>query len=96
MKAIQYNAFGDSSVLELVQKQQPSISNGNDVLIRVKATTVNPLDMKIRSGYVQKIYPVQMPFTPGLDAAGVVEAVGNVVTRFKVGDEVMASSMGNG
>ncbi len=91
MKAIQYKAFGKSDVLELIQVAKPRIQE-NEVLIKVKATTINPLDMKIRSGDMQKIMPVPLPFIPGLDAAGIVEAIGNKVTRFKVGDEVFATT----
>lgn len=93
MKAIQYQSFGQSDVLALAEVAQPQIINENDVLIQVKAASVNPLDMKIRMGFMQKMRPVQLPFTPGLDAAGVVVAVGAGVGRFKVGDEVMAATM---
>lgn len=95
MKAIQYIAFGGSEVIELVEVAVPEITNENDVLIQVKAASVNPLDMKIRMGYMQKMRPVQLPFTPGLDASGVVMAVGTAVTKFKVGDEVIAVTMAN-
>jgi NADPH:quinone reductase-like Zn-dependent oxidoreductase len=95
MKAIQYKAFGGSEVLELVEVATPEIKNGNEVLIKVKAASVNPLDMKIRLGYMQKMRPVQLPFTPGLDASGIVEAVGENVTNFKIGDEVIAATMGS-
>ncbi len=91
MKAMQYKAFSESDVLELKQVDKPGIKE-NEVLIRVKATTVNPLDMKIRSGNMQKTMPVQLPFIPGIDASGVVEATGNKVTRIKTGDEVFATS----
>lgn len=93
MKAIQYTAYGDSTVLKLNDIEKPTI-NDNDVLVKVSATTVNPLDMKIRSGSMQKMMPVQLPFTPGSDFAGVIEAVGNKATRFKVGDEVYGTTFG--
>ncbi len=51
MKAIQYKSFGKSDVLELKQVDKPGIKE-NEVFINVKATTINPLDMKIRSGYI--------------------------------------------
>ena len=93
MKAIQYKAFGNSDVIEVVEIPAPEIKNEHDVLIKVKAASVNPLDFKIRMGYMQKMRPVQLPFTPGLDAAGIVTATGSAVTRFKVGDEVIAVTM---
>jgi NADPH:quinone reductase-like Zn-dependent oxidoreductase len=93
MKAIQYKSFGNSDVLELKQVDKPGIKE-NEVLIKIKATTINPVDMKIRSGYMQKVMPVQLPFIPGFDASGIVEAIGNKVTRIKAGDEVFATSNG--
>lgn len=92
MQVIQYQSFGQSDVLALAEVAQPQISNDNEVLIQVKAASVNPLDIKIRMGFMQKMRPVQLPFTPGLDAAGIVVAVGAAVSRFKVGDEVMAAT----
>ena len=93
MKAVEYVAFGKSNVLELKQVDKPGIKE-DEVLIKIKATTVNPLDMKIREGYMQKMIPVQLPFIPGSDAAGVIEAIGSKVTRLKVGDEVFTTSFG--
>lgn len=96
MKAIQYNAFGGSEVIAVAEVPTLEVKNEHDVLIEVKAASVNPLDMKIRLGYMQKMRPVELPFTPGLDAAGIVTAVGSGVTNYKVGDEVIAVTMGNG
>jgi NADPH:quinone reductase-like Zn-dependent oxidoreductase len=53
------------------------------------------LDVKIRLGYMQKMRPVQLPFTPGLDVSGIVTAIGSAITKFKVGDEVIAATMEN-
>ena len=95
MKAIQYNTFGGSEVISVNQISKPKINNDNEVLIEVKAASVNPLDIKIRMGYMQQMRPVTLPFTPGLDAAGIVVAVGKNVANFKIGDEVVATTMGN-
>ena len=95
MKAIHYVDFGDSNVIQLSEIPQPEIRNSSDVLIQVKAASVNPLDMKIRMGYIQKVRPVALPFCPGLDASGVVLAVGDEVKKFKIGDEVIAVTMAN-
>ncbi|OIN58281.1 NADP-dependent oxidoreductase [Arsenicibacter rosenii] len=95
MKAIQYNDFGSSDVLVLNEIPQPELKTADDVLIQVKAASVNPLDIKIRMGYMQQMRPVQLPFVPGLDAAGIVVAVGDNVKNFTVGDEVMAVTMAN-
>ena len=62
-----------------------------DVLVRVRAASVNPVDCKIRSGGQRNIIRLEFPWVLGLDVSGVVEEVGARVTRFKVGDEVWAS-----
>lgn len=95
MKAIQYQGFGLSDVLTINDIPQPEIKTADDVLIQVKAASVNPLDIKIRMGYMQQMRPVQLPFVPGLDAAGIVVAVGDNVKKFAVGDEVIAVTMAN-
>ena len=93
MKAIQYTTFGHSDVLQLTEIAKPTFKE-NEVLIKISATTVNPLDMKIREGYLQKVMPVVFPYTPGSDVAGIVESIGSKVTRIKIGDEVYASTYG--
>jgi NADPH:quinone reductase-like Zn-dependent oxidoreductase len=90
MKAIQYKTYGSSDVIEQVEVSTPSIQSENDVLILVKAAGVNPIDMKIRMGFVKAIRPVEMPFIPGGEAAGIIVAIGDSVSKFKVGDEVIA------
>jgi len=90
MKAIQYKAYGSSDVIEQVEVSIPSIQSENDILIQVKAAGVNPIDMKIRMGFMKETRPVEMPFIPGGEAAGIIVAVGGGVSKFKVGDEVIA------
>lgn len=90
MKAILYKAFGNSNVIEVAELPQPEISNENQVLIQVKAASVNPLDIKLRSGIMQQIRPISLPFVPGADVAGIVVATGEKVTQFKTGDQVIA------
>lgn len=82
-KAIQYKSFGASSVIEVVEIPQPTIKTADDILIQAKAASVNPLDIKIRMGYMQKMRPVELPSVPGLDASGIVMAVGKHVSNFK-------------
>lgn len=93
MEAIQYAAYGHSDVLQLAQAEKPAPKE-NEVLIKIVATTVNPMDMKLREGYLQKQMPIQFPFLPGSDVSGIVEAVGEKVTLFKVGNEVFATTFG--
>ncbi|QGN47472.1 zinc-binding dehydrogenase [Micromonospora sp. WMMC415] len=59
------------------------------VLVRVRAAGVNPVDWKVREGYLAGAFPSHFPLVPGWDAAGVVAAVGPAVTGFAVGDEVV-------
>src|SRR5207302_614630 len=57
---------------------------------RVHAASVNPIDWKVRAGYMKDYIPLPLPFIPGWDVSGVVEAMGSGVTKFKKGDEVYA------
>src|SRR2546427_9802749 len=68
---------------------RPAPGSG-ELLIRVHAASVNPIDWKIRAGYMKDYIPLPLPFIPGWDVSGVVEAVGPGVTKFKKGDEVYA------
>jgi NADPH2:quinone reductase len=87
MKAIRVHAFGGPEVLKLEDVPEPQVTRGN-VLIGVQAIGVNPVDTYIRAG---KYGPVPFPYTPGFDAAGTVEAVGEGVTAYKPGDRVYVS-----
>jgi NADPH:quinone reductase-like Zn-dependent oxidoreductase len=93
MKAIQYRTFGHSDVLQLAQTNKPTILE-NEVLIKIAAITVNPLEMKIREGYLQQVTPISFPYIPGSDVSGIVETVGNKVSRIKAGDNVYATTYG--
>jgi len=86
MKAIVMSAIGSPDVLSLQDVPPPQIKNPTDVLIRIKAAGVNPIDTKLRSRGT--FYPDQMPCILGCDGAGIIEAIGDNVTQFKVGDEV--------
>jgi len=89
MTAIAFSQYGDASVLQRMERPVPSLAP-DQVLIRVAAAGVNPADWVIRSGQLRRFVRIQFPFVPGLDVAGVVEAAGANVTRFKPGDRVSA------
>ena len=89
MKAIQVHSFGDASVLVEHDIEVPS-PKGNDILIRVKASGVNPIEWKIRSGAMARAIGRDLPVTFGWACAGVVEAVGPDVTTFHIGDAICA------
>jgi NADPH2:quinone reductase len=92
MKAQSIKQFGDVSVFQETQLTKPTVKSGY-LLIKVMATSVNPIDTKIRAGYVPDITP---PFPAVLhgDVAGIIEEVGTGVTNFKVGDEVYGCAGG--
>ena len=88
MRAAVYDTYGDADVISVREHDEPPVGP-DTVLVRVKATSVNPVDWKIRLGYLQAAYPHHLPIIPGWDVSGVVEAVGPaVVTGIAVGDEV--------
>jgi len=89
MRAIVYDRFGGPDVLRAEQVTEPHPGPGQ-VRLRVRAAGVNPLDYKIRNGWLEAVFPVRFPVTPGLEAAGVVDEVGEGVTDLAVGDEVLA------
>jgi NADPH:quinone reductase-like Zn-dependent oxidoreductase len=98
MRAIVYSRFGPPDVLELREVDQPQVAEG-DVLVRVRAASVNPADWYVMAGVPYVARPqmgLRKPKTSsvGLDLAGVVAAVGGGVTRFTPGDEVFGAGTG--
>ncbi|MBE9051373.1 zinc-dependent alcohol dehydrogenase family protein [Nostocales cyanobacterium LEGE 11386] len=87
MKAVLMKAAGSPEVLQLQEVPNPGINVGNtELLVRLVAAGVNPIDTKLRQRGT--FYPDQMPAILGCDGAGIVEAVGAGVERFRLGDEV--------
>ena len=88
MRAASFETYGGPEVLSVGERPDPVV--GPDVvMVRVRATSVNPVDWKVREGFLQERYPHHLPIVPGWDVAGVVEQVGPaVVTGVEVGDEV--------
>ncbi len=92
MKAIRVHQFGAPEVLQL--EEVPDLIPGSgQVLIRVHAAGANPLDTYLRAGIKVGDYTTPFPWTPGNDAAGTVAAVGEGVTRLKVGARVYAQPL---
>jgi NADPH2:quinone reductase len=87
MKAIQIHQTGEPDVMHLVDVPKPEPGDG-EVLVNIKAIGVNFVDIYYRSG----LYSQPLPYIPGLEAAGVVEAIGSGVIEFTVGDNVAFSS----
>ncbi|MGZ4428357.1 MAG: NADP-dependent oxidoreductase [Nocardioidaceae bacterium] len=88
MRAAIYDEYGGAEVLSVREVDDPPVGP-DTVLVRSKAASVNPVDWKIRQGYLRGAFPHHLPIIPGWDLAGVVEAVGPAVrTGLQVGDEV--------
>lgn len=87
MKAIRIFAYGGPEVLQLTDVPIPDCGPG-DLLVRVVAAGINPLDWKLRAGAMAGTLDKPLPFTPGLDAAGVVVALGGRVQGFSLEDRV--------
>jgi len=88
MKAVRYHEYGDPQVMRYEDAELPHPAPGQ-VLIRVAATSFNPVDASIRAGYLRQQLPVRFPHTPGLDVAGTVVALGEGVTGLDIGDAVI-------
>ncbi|MBZ8181305.1 zinc-dependent alcohol dehydrogenase family protein [Oscillatoria salina] len=86
MKAIAMTTPGNPDVLQLQEMPTPQIKQPTQILVKLKAAGINPIDTKIRSRGT--FYPEQMPAILGCDGAGIVEEVGSQVTNFAQGDEV--------
>lgn len=93
MRAVRLHAYGPPGNLVVESVPRPQAQAGQ-VLVRVHAAGVNPIDWKIRSGMLQAFMPLPLPWTPGADLAGVVEAVGPGVTAFQPGQEVYGRGSG--
>ncbi|PMB18217.1 zinc-dependent alcohol dehydrogenase family protein [Fischerella thermalis] len=95
MKAVLMTAPGNPEVLQLQDVANPSVPVGEtELLVRLRAAGVNPIDTKLRKRGT--FYPEQMPAILGCDGAGIVEAVGTGVQKFRVGDEVYFCNGGLG
>jgi NADPH:quinone reductase-like Zn-dependent oxidoreductase len=92
MKAVVLREYGGPERLTFEDNVPDPQVSGNTVLIAAAAASVNPIDWKLRSGMVQKVFPLSFPAILGRDVSGVVRAVGANVKHFKVGDRVLALS----
>ena len=93
MKAMVVNAYGNSDVFEAEDIAKPAVQAGH-VVVAVKATSVNTVDTMIRQMGKELPLSPELPAVLGMDFAGVVDAVGEGVTDFKVGDEVYGCAGG--
>jgi len=93
MRAVRFHQYGDPQVLTLEDAPEPHAGPGQ-VRVRVQGTSVNPVDWKIRAGYLHEVMPVTFPAIPGSDATGVVDEVGEGVSDVQIGDAVFGLAQG--
>lgn len=89
MKAVRIHSYGGVEVLSYEDAPRPEIKE-DEVLIRVHAAGINPVDWKVREGYLKEMLPHRLPLILGWDVSGVIEEVGSQVTDVQVGEEVYA------
>jgi NADPH:quinone reductase-like Zn-dependent oxidoreductase len=88
MKALRIHEFGTPGGVVL-EDLGPAEAGPGEVVVRIEAASVDPLDLKILAGYMQQVFPVDFPYTLGTDFAGVVEAAGPQVAALRPGDRVV-------
>lgn len=87
MKAVFIESYGGQNVLQYGDQPIPEI-NDNEALIKVVATSVNPVDWKVREGYLGEMIHHEFPLILGWDISGIIENIGKNVSQFNIGDEV--------
>ncbi|AKK28478.1 NADP-dependent oxidoreductase [Mycobacterium sp. EPa45] len=88
MRAALYHRYGDADVLRYDDIERPMPGAGQ-VLVKVAATSFNPVDAGIRGGYLSDVFPITFPHVPGIDVAGTIAELGARVTGRQIGDAVV-------
>lgn len=91
MRGAVFDAYGPADVFDIRDLPEPALRGPRDVRIEIHASSINPIDWKLRAGQQRGMLRYRLPRVIGLDLSGVVVEVGSKVTRFAVGDEVIAS-----
>jgi NADPH:quinone reductase-like Zn-dependent oxidoreductase len=94
MKSIRIHSYGDSSQMKMEDVPRPKIES-DQVLVKVLAAGVNPVDWKIRAGWLKEFMPQSFPLTLGQDLSGEVSELGENVSQFKVGDQIFGFGYGS-
>jgi len=89
MKAMRYHSYGDSGVLVYEEAERP-VAGAGQVVVQVAGAAFNPVDVAIRAGFMQQVFPVAFPHIPNFDVAGVIAEVGEGVSGWSAGDAVVA------
>jgi NADPH:quinone reductase-like Zn-dependent oxidoreductase len=95
VRTMRIHRFGGKEVLQ-ADSLEHSLPDAGQILVAVRAASVNPVDFKIRSGKYPSVKEDRLPYTPGRDVSGVVEVCGAQATKFKIGDEVFGMVGVNG
>ncbi len=95
MKAVVIDEFGGPGVLHVADRELPEPGAGQ-VRVRVRASGLNPMDRKVRSGEMQQMFPTELPAVLGVEVSGTVDAVGPEVDGLAVGEEVLGFADGGG
>ncbi len=90
-KAILIDGYGGAEVMRVADVDAPHAGPGQ-VRLRVMTAGVNPIDFKIRNGWMQAMFPTSFPYVPGSDVTGVIDEIGEGVPGYEVGDEVVGSA----
>jgi alcohol dehydrogenase len=98
MKSAQISRYGSSEVIEINQNTPSPIISPSKVLVELKAAGINPIDWKIREGYMKQVISLQFPSTLGMDFSGIIKQIGeDISSNYKQGDEVYGqASVTNG
>ena len=89
MKAVRYDSYGGSDVLVYEEADRP-VAGAGQVVVQVAGAAFNPVDVAIRAGFMQQVFPVAFPHIPNFDVAGVIAEVGEGVRGWTAGDAVVA------
>lgn len=92
-RAVRFDHYGDRDVLYIAEVEMPQPAAG-EVVVQVRAAAINPGEASIRNGALEHMFPATFPSGEGSDLAGVVSAVGDGVSEFAVGEEVLGWSWG--
>src|SRR3546814_4906139 len=91
MRTVEITGFGGPEVLRIGEASRPKAAPGQ-IVVKVAAAGVNPVDWKVRAGHLKDVMPFTFPTILGNELAGTIEEIGEVVTTLAVGDEVHGSS----
>ena len=89
MKAVRYHSYGDSDVLVYEDADRP-VAGAGQAVVKVAGAAFNPVDVAIRAGFLQQVFPVAFPHIPNFDVAGVITEAGEGVSGWSAGDAVVA------